>query len=245
MNLADWNLAETHSDKKPARTDHFFEWEQKAALDPASGKPAAEGAHIRMQLQVQGEEVSGYRIFIKIPETWRDAESRRTPAQLAQSFGRAAVIGVALIAVLVIFLRSLKSPEVTRVPWRPIGKLSILMLFAAIVIYANREPQLLANYTTSWPLSTFCIILFISMIFIVAIYMAAAVLLVGLAWFFLERAFGPGRISPRRDWNAGYFRDSFCLALFGSPALMGVFRLPADWSRAGSHYATRCRRACR
>ena len=35
MNLADWNLVETHSDKKPARTDHSFEWEQKAALDAA------------------------------------------------------------------------------------------------------------------------------------------------------------------------------------------------------------------
>ena len=33
VNLADWNLVETHTDKKPARTDHFFEWEQKAALD--------------------------------------------------------------------------------------------------------------------------------------------------------------------------------------------------------------------
>ena len=35
VNLADWNLVETHTDKKPARTDHFFEWEQKAALDAA------------------------------------------------------------------------------------------------------------------------------------------------------------------------------------------------------------------
>ena len=102
-----------------------------------------------MQLQVQGDEVSGYRIFIKIPETWRDAESRTTPAQLAQSFGRAGGFGVALIAVLVIFLRSLKSPDVARVPWRALGKLSILMLLAGIVIYVNRAPQLLLNYTTA------------------------------------------------------------------------------------------------
>ena len=138
VNLADWNLVETHTDKKPARTDHIFEWEQKTALDAASGQPAAAGAHIRMQLQVQGDEVSGYRMFIKIPETWRDAESRNTPAQLAQTYGRALGIGAALIAVLVIFLRSLKSPDVARVPWRPLGKLSVWMLLAAIVIYVNR-----------------------------------------------------------------------------------------------------------
>ncbi len=228
VNLADWNLAETHSDKKPARTDHFFEWEQKTALDAAPGE---QGAHIRMQLQVQGDEVSGYRIFIKIPETWRDAESRTTPAQLAQSFGRAAGLGIALIAVLVIFLRSLKNPDVARVPWRPIGTLSILMLAAAIIIYVNRTPQLLLNYTTAWPLSTFYIILFISMIFITAMYMAGAVLLLGLAWFFLERAFGPGRIAAWRETNAAYFRDAFCVALFGSAAVMGLNRLPALFAR--------------
>ena len=87
VDLSAWNLVETHTDKKPARTDHTFEWEQKAALDPASGQ---QGAHIRMQLQVQGDEVSGYRIFIKIPEAWRDAESRDTPAQLAQTYGTGA-----------------------------------------------------------------------------------------------------------------------------------------------------------
>jgi membrane protease YdiL (CAAX protease family) len=230
-NLADWNLVETHTDKKPARTDHFFEWEQKAVLDAAGGQPAVAGAHIRMQLQVQGDEVSGYRVFIKIPETWRDAESRATPAQLAQSFGRAAGIGVAFITVLVIFFRSLKNPDVARVPWGPLGKLSILMLLAAIVIYVNRAPQLFLNYTTAWPLTTFYIILFITMIFVMAIYVAGAVLLLGLSWFFLERAFGPGRIPPWRELNAAYFRDALCVALFGSAAVMGLNRLPALFAR--------------
>ena len=83
MDLSGWNLVETHTDKSPRGPTTLFEWEQKAALDPASGQ---QGAHIRMQLQVQGDEVSGYRIFIKIPEAWRDAESRTTAAQLAQTF---------------------------------------------------------------------------------------------------------------------------------------------------------------
>ncbi len=229
LNLADWNLVETHTDKKPARTDHSFEWEQKTPLDGAAGQPS--GAHIRMQLQVQGDEVSGYRIFIKIPETWREAETRTTPAQLAQSFGRVAGIAIALIAVLVIFFRNLKSPDVARVPWRPIGILSILMLAAAIVIYINRAPQLFLNYSTAWPLATFYIILFISMLFITAVYMAAAVLLLGLSWFLLERAFGPGCIPPWRAMKAGYFRDAFCVALFGSFAVMGLNRLPALFAR--------------
>ena len=231
VNLADWNLVETHSDKKPGRTDHFFEWEQKTALDAAPGAPAAAGAHIRMQLQAQGDEVSGYRIFIKIPETWRDAESRTTPAQLAQSFGRAAGIAVTLITVLVIFFRSLKNPDMARVPWRSLGKLSILMLVAAIVISVNRIPQLLLNYTTTWPLATYYAILAISLIFITAAYLAGAVLLLGLSWFFLERSFGHGHIPAWREMKAGYFRDAFCVAFFGSAAVMGLNRLPALFAR--------------
>jgi membrane protease YdiL (CAAX protease family) len=228
INLADWNLVDQHTDKKPARTDHFFEWEQKAALDAAPGQL---GAHIRMQVQVQGDEVSGYRVFIKIPETWRDAESRATPAQLAQSFGRAAGIGLAFITVLVVFFRSLKNTDVARVPWRGLGKLSILMLLAGTSIFVNRVPQLLMNYTTSWPLVTFYITLFITMIFAMAMYLAGGVLLLGLSWFFLERAFGPGRITPWRVLNAAYFRDASCLALFGSFAVMGLSRLPVLLAR--------------
>ena len=226
VNLADWNLVETHTDKKPARTDHTFEWEQKTALDAAPGQAAAAGAHIRMQLQVQGDEVSGYRVFIKIPETWSDAESRETPAQLAQRYGLALGTAIALIAVIVIFLRSLKSPDVARVPWRALGKLSMWMLLAAILIYVNRIPQILQNYTTASPLIIFYITMFISLIFITSIYVAGAVLLPGLAWFFLERAFGPGRIAALREWKPAYFRAAFWVALFGSGAVLGLTRLP-------------------
>ncbi len=228
VTLADWNLVETHTEKKPARTDHTFEWEQKTALDAAVGQ---QGAHIRMQLQVQGDEASGYRIYIKIPETWRDAESRSTPAQLAQSFILAAAIGTAFLTVLVVFFRNLKSSDVARVPWRGLGKLSTLMLLAGIVIYVNRAPQLLLNYNTSSPLATYYLILFISLIFITAIYLAGAVLLLGLAWFFLERIFGQGCIPSWVGLNAAYFRDAFCVALFGSAAVMGMNRLPGLASR--------------
>ena len=223
-NLADWNLVETHADKRPARTDHFFEWEHKASLD---GAPGELGAHIRMQLQVQGDEVSGYRVFIKIPETWRDAESRTTPLQIAQIFGRTAGLGFVAIAVLVIFFRGLKGPDVARVPWIALAKFATLMLLAGIAAYVNRWPQLLSSYTTAMPLVTYYITLSIVMVFSVALYASGAVLLLGLAWFFLERAFGPGRIPRLREMNGAYFRDALCIALFGSGAVMGLNRLPA------------------
>ena len=231
VNLADWDLVETHSDKKPARTDHFFEWEQKAALDAAPGHPRRRAHTFACSCKCKVTKFPAIAFSSRFPKPGarRKAATRRHNSH--NHLARVAGIGVALIAVLVIFLRNLKNPEVTRIPWRPLGKLSILMLIAALVIYFNRTPQLLLNYTTAWPLSTFYIILFISMIFITAMYMAAAVLLLGLAWFFVERSFGPGSIPAWRGVNSSYFRDALCVALFGSAAVMGLNRLPALFAR--------------
>ncbi len=233
LDLTSWTLVETNTDKRPARTDHTFIWERKAALDAPPGQLGSNaGAHVRMQVQVQGDEVSGYRVFIKIPEAWRDAESRATAVQIAQTFGRALLLGVAAITVLVIFLRSLKHPEIAQVPWRRLGNWSVWALVAAIVIYVNRAPQFLASYTTTMPLRTYYIILFISMVFITAVYLAAAFMLLGLAWFFIERTFGRGRIPSWTAMPAAYYRDAFCVAIFGAAALAGLNRLPglfAHW----------------
>ncbi len=199
IDLSGWRLVETNTDKKPARTDHTFEWEQNSALDPGSDQ---QGAHIRMQLHVQGDEVSGYRVRIKIPEAWGDAETRKSAAQIAQTFGRGIGIAFVLIAVLVIFLRNLKSAEIARIPWHAIIKWSLWMLLAAIVISINRAPQLLANYTTTMPLAKYYATLAISLLFIVSLYLAVAVLLLGVSWFFLERAFGRGCI-PAWPEDAG------------------------------------------
>ena len=223
LDLSGWNLVDAHSDKKPARTDHTFEWEQASALDPGSGQ---QGAHIRMQLRVQGDEVSGYRIFIKIPEAWRDAESRTTGAQLVQAAGRWIGLSAFLLAALVIFLRNLRHPDVARVPWRRLGQWSTWMLAAAVVTFVNRLPQLLTNYETVMPLVMYYAILGITMIFAVSLYLAGAFLALGISWFFLERAFGPGCIPGWTGMKAAYYRDALCVAIFGSAAVLGLNRLP-------------------
>jgi hypothetical protein len=228
VNFADWNLVESRTDKKPARTDHIFEWEQKAALDGATD---GQGAHIRMQLQVIGDEVNRYRVFIKIPETWRDAESRTTPAQTAQTFGAVALVGIALVTALVVFFRNLKSPQVARVPWRFFGKLSALVLLAGITAYVNKLPQLFMNYTTASPLATYYSMLVISAILVTALYVAGSVILLGFARFFVERAFGPGRIPAWSSLEPAYFRDALFLGVFGPAAVLGLNRLPALFAR--------------
>jgi membrane protease YdiL (CAAX protease family) len=233
VNLSDWNLVEANTDKKPARTDHVFEWEQKSALDARSpASPAGEpGAHVRMQLRVQGDEVSGYRIFIKIPEAWRDAESRTSPLQLVQTFGLAVGIGAVFVFVLVIFLRNLRNPALSRIAWRRLGLWSLWVLLATLVLYVNQIPQLLAAYLTSMPLAMYSAAQAILRLFGLSLDFAGVVLLLGIAWFFLEREFGPDRIPSWSGMSPAYYRDAFCVALFGAGALMGLNRLPALFAK--------------
>jgi hypothetical protein len=224
VNLADWNLVETHTDKKPARTDHLFEWEQKTALN---GAPGEEGAHIRMQVHVQGEEVSSYRIFIKIPEVWRDAESRTSAPQLAQTFGLAVGVGAIILSVLIIFLRQIRSPEIARIPWRELARWSLWVLLAAMVLFANRAPEMVAGYPTTTPLATYYVEQGILGLFGLSLDYAGIVLVLGIAWYFVDRGFGAGRVPAWRGVSAPFYRDSFCIAAFGSLALAGLNRLPA------------------
>jgi len=237
VRLAEWNLADSQTDKKPNRTDHVFQWEQKTALDSAfakaladrsasAGISAKEGAHLRVELRVQGDEVSNYRIFIKIPEAWRDAESRTTAVQIAQSFGRAGAIAFVFIAVLVIFLKNLRGLDVAAVPWRRLAKWSLLLFVAGLVVSVNRAPQLLSNYATAVPLAIYTISVIISLLFITALYLAGGSLLLGFAWFFLRRAFGSSW-AVWRGAKAPYYRDAFFIGLFGSGAMLGLDRLPA------------------
>jgi membrane protease YdiL (CAAX protease family) len=232
IDLTVWNLVEPSTDKKPARTDHTFIWEQKAALDAASAQPGSTaGAHIRMQVQVQGDEVSGYRVFIKIPEAWRDAESRTTAGELAQRYGLVLLLATAAITVLLVALRSLKSPDIARVPWRRLAKWSAWALLAAIVLFVNRAPQLLAAYTTTMPLKTYYGFLFISLLFVTALYAAGAYLLLGLSWFLIDKTFGHGRIPLWSGMPPEYFRDAACVAMFGTAAILGLGRLPELFAR--------------
>jgi membrane protease YdiL (CAAX protease family) len=228
LDLSAWNLVDTNTEKRPARTDHTFTWEQKAALNPPAGD---EGAHIRMQLRVQGDEVTGYRVFIKIPQTWRDNEGRATTPQLAQTFGRAAFLGGVFVTVLVVFLRNLRNPSIAQVPWRRIAKWTVWVLGGTVLVYINRAPQLLAKYPTTWSLLTYYTVLFISLLFVTALYLAAAFLLLGLSWFFLERKFGRALMPGWLGMPGDYYRDALCVGVFGAAALMGLDRLPQLFAR--------------
>jgi membrane protease YdiL (CAAX protease family) len=103
-NLADLEFVETQTEKRPARTDHDFTWKLKS-VDLGEGS-------LRLEVVVDGDQVAGYREFIKVPEQWtRDYEklrSRNTAAQIVDE-----VFAILLcVAMVVILVRRLRDRDV-------------------------------------------------------------------------------------------------------------------------------------
>jgi hypothetical protein len=221
IDLAKWKLVEATSDKRPARTDHTFVWEE---LEPI-GRPVAAGqeaAHVRMELKVQGDEVSGYRVFIKIPEEWQRRQSEKTLASTIHSVGRVVVLAALGVTALVLFFKNLKRQ---RVPWRRLARWSLWGLLASVVIYGDGLPELLARYPTQLPFERYVAILAITIFLVVSLTYSALFFLFGLAWFFLSRVFSGERLPAWRSMPAAYYRDAFWVAVAGAGALVGLGRL--------------------
>jgi len=103
-NLADLEFVETETEKRPARTDHDFTWKQKN-LDLGDGS-------LRLEVMVDGDQVAGYREFVKVPEQWtRDYEKLRSRNDAAQIVDEVFWILLS-VAMLVILIRRLRDRDV-------------------------------------------------------------------------------------------------------------------------------------
>ena len=223
MDLSQWKLVEARSEKRPARTDHTFIWEATQPLNPSP--PGAEAAHVRISLAVQGDEVSGYRIFIHLPEDWVRKQNETTLANTAQTVLLLALVGGFAVALLVIFFRNLKSPQIAAVPWRRIALWSLVVLAASLSRFAALEPQYFLTYQTEQPFATFLGTLLIEQVLGAALFYSGTILLLGLGLFFLVRAYG-------RDWpplwerlSGAYYRDAILVTVSGWAIFAGLHRL--------------------
>ncbi|MBI3668991.1 MAG: CPBP family intramembrane metalloprotease [Acidobacteria bacterium] len=214
LDLAKWKLVEATSDKRPARTDHTLTWEELEAIGEA---------HVRTEIKVQGDEVSGYRVFLKIPEEWERRQKKTTLASSIHFVARIVFYVALAIVVLVIFFMNLKQQ---RVPWRRLARWALWGLLATLITTGSSLPELLSKYPTEFPFKTYAAILVITVFLIVAATYSALFFLFGLAWFFLARVFGEERLPSWTGMPAAYYRDAFWVALAGSGALLGLARLP-------------------
>jgi membrane protease YdiL (CAAX protease family) len=231
LDLNRWKLVEARSEKRPSRTDHAFIWEQTEPLNPSP--KGAEAAHVRLSLAVQGDEVSGYRIFIHLPEDWVRKQNETTFANTAQMVLLFSLLGAFGLAVLTIFLRNLKSSQIAAVPWRRIALWALVVLAASLAKFAALEPQYLLTYQTEQPFATFLGTLLIGQLLSAALFYSATIFLLGLGLFFLGRAYGPDCLPLSHSLPGVYFRDAILVMLGGWAIFAGLHRLrdlaAANW----------------
>jgi membrane protease YdiL (CAAX protease family) len=142
--LNDLEFVEGASDKRPQRTDHDFTWKQKSA-------DLGEGSW-RIAVEVDGDQVAGYREFVKIPEQWsRDYRKLRSRNESAQMVAEVffVLLTIGMLVILVLRLRDRDVPV----------KLALVLGLVGTVLYflgqLNNFPMAEFGYSTTDSYSSF------------------------------------------------------------------------------------------
>lgn len=144
VDLSSYERVEASSDKKKARTDHHFVWKKK-------GFKVAEGEN-RLSVEVQGDSVSSFRFFFKVPEQFqRDFQKESSSGFLLSSVSQILAI-VLFVASFVIFVLKFRQNDIRWKFTLPIVA-TLLVLFVGTNL--NDIPLINAAYLTQIGYETF------------------------------------------------------------------------------------------
>jgi membrane protease YdiL (CAAX protease family) len=204
-NLADLEFVETQTEKRPARTDHDFTWKQKS-VDLGDGS-------LRIEVEVDGDQVAGYREFIKVPEQWaRDYEKLRSRNNAAGTVDLVFMI-LLCVAMLVILIRRLHDRDVpVRMSLAFGGVAAVLYLLGQLNAFSLAE----FGYQTTESYSSF-VTNFLWGNLLAALGIGAAIFLLVAASEPVYREGFPKQISLRRyfSWQGLRSRSFFIANVVG------------------------------
>ncbi len=91
-------FVESESIARPARTDHVFTWKERDL--------SVRDATYRAEVTVAGDQIGGYREYLKIPENWlRDYERLRSRNETAQAVDTGVMVLLCLGALVTLIAR--------------------------------------------------------------------------------------------------------------------------------------------
>jgi membrane protease YdiL (CAAX protease family) len=252
LDLGQWNLVETYSDKRIHRTDHELAWQQRTPIDSGStsSNDTVSHAFVRVKVAVLGDEVVDYRgayyskpdareeleqreggtfwTFIKIPDEWRRKQEEQSLARTIYSFAVPILLFGGLgITALVVFFKNLRSEAMRAIPWRRLVLWAIwgLVAYVLVVGFGNRIQYFLNSYQTAIPFKTMLGGLVIGLLLGAVLYAGGLAALFGVAAYFSNRAFGEERLPVGRPMPGVYYRDALWIGMCGTAGLLGIRRL--------------------
>jgi hypothetical protein len=232
LDLKDWSLVESDSDKRPHRIDHTLIWEQNEPLEApqAASIGTKDTAHARIEIQVLGDEVSNYRTYIKIPDDGRRKQEEFSLPRTLLTYVVPILFFAGLgLTALVLLLKNLKSDAARSIQWRRIFSWSVWSLLGFVMVFGlgNSIQTILNRYDTAAPLKYTMIGVAISAFFGAAFYLGSVAVLFGMAWYFAARAFGEERLPGSTRMPAEYYRDALWIGLGGAGGLLALQRILA------------------
>jgi hypothetical protein len=256
IDLSQWSLVESNSDKRPHRIDHTLTWQQNGPLDGATVSSAAvaktnaaEHAFARMELVVLGDEVTNYRTYIKIPDEWRRKQEEVTLAKIV--FGYALpmlVIAGLAITALIVFLKNLRSETARKIPWKRLTMWALWGLAGYILTLGCGDfvQNALGSYRTAIAFKTMMGVTAISVLLGILFSFGFLTLLMGAAWYYGTRAFGEERIPGWTHMPRAYYRDALFIGLGGTAILVALEavvmwanqHLPGAQAGAGANFGS-------
>jgi membrane protease YdiL (CAAX protease family) len=147
QDAAAMDLKESSTEKKKARSDHTLVWEARTGdvrnLDEA---------HYRVEVNVAGDRISGWRAYWKLPEVFERARSRQNFWPIAIMVVQIGCISGLVVWSLMLLIRNIRQGLVR---WRP--AMTIGAVAAALIIVSQLlvRDQMLKNYSTAVPIETF------------------------------------------------------------------------------------------
>jgi len=240
LDLQGWSLVGDESKKRPRRIDHTLTWEQAPSLDsrPAPAANSQDHAHARVELKVLGDEVTNYRTYVNIPESWERQQEERGLTRIIVSIVIPFLFYAGLgLTALMVFLKNLRSQFARSIPWRRITFWSIWALAGYVAVFAlgNVFPGALNAYDTGNPLKlTYAGVAIIALLG-APLYVGGIALLFGMAWYFGSRAWGEERLPGWSGMPAAFYRDALWIGVGGAAGLFGLEHLLAA---ASEHWPT-------
>jgi membrane protease YdiL (CAAX protease family) len=252
LDLSQWNLVETYSDKRIHRTDHELAWQQRTPIDSGStsSNDAVSHAYVRIKVAVLGDEVVDYRgayyskpdareeleekeggsfwTFIKIPDEWRRKQEEQTLSRTIYSFAVPILLFGGLGATaLIFFFKDLRSEAMRAIPWRRLVLWAALGLvgYVLVVCFGNRLQYFLNSYQTAIPFKTMMGGIVIGLLLGAVFYAGGLAALFGVASYFSNRAFGEERLPVGKPLPGVYYRDALWIGVCGTAGFLGLRRL--------------------
>jgi hypothetical protein len=213
FNLADYDLQDSHQEKRKARTDYTLTWQAK------SGKPLNVGeAYYRVELNIAGDQPVGFSHLFKLPEAWERQQSKHTLANYIDLMIKLILIGGLLGGALWLFVHQVRQNQLR---WRQTLPLSVAVGLISLLAQINALALVKRNYPTAYPTSTFNLFIVIGYFLLFLGVTLAAWIATAFAVGLYPNSWGVFEAPVRRTWA----RDAAVVLVLAIALAAGVDNL--------------------